>query len=75
MLRGKLDDAETQLSKAIRLDPDYIPPRLTRALIFRKRGQLNEAMTEYRSILQRVPSSEEARLGLADTLRLLGRPD
>lgn len=62
--RMKLDKKELAISdcsKAIQLNPDYIRALLRRAELYEKTDKLDEALGDYKSIVEKDPSVQHAR--------------
>ncbi|OCT86274.1 tetratricopeptide repeat protein 1 [Xenopus laevis] len=55
------DFALKDCSKAIELNPDYIRALLRRAELFEKTDKLDEALADYKSVLEKDPSAYPAR--------------
>jgi len=56
--QGRIEEAEEQYHKALRINPDFVPARAHLALIYYGRGEKEKAEAEYRHILK----SEEKRI-------------
>ncbi|XP_029439495.1 tetratricopeptide repeat protein 1 [Rhinatrema bivittatum] len=67
MKQDKTDSAITDCSKAIELNPDYIRAILRRAELYEKTEKLDEALADYKSVLEKdalVPQAREACMRL-----------
>jgi Tfp pilus assembly protein PilF len=70
---GDLDQAETYLKTAVRLDPAHFShPQLILAEIYRKRGDLPAARAALNSFLELHPDSPEAA-GIRQKMASLGQ--
>ena len=73
---GRTDEAIAQLGLYVAdrpLDPSRIPAHLLRGEALRSAGRLNEAVAEFRTVLQQAPHHLPAREDLGDALSSLGR--
>ncbi|KAM5217762.1 tetratricopeptide repeat protein 1 [Hipposideros larvatus] len=61
MKQDKKELAIRDCSKAIQLNPDYIRAILRRAELYEKTDKLDEALEDYKSILEKDPSIQHAR--------------
>lgn len=61
MKQDKKEVAITDCSKAIQLNPTYIRAILRRAELYEKTDKLDEALEDYKSILEKDPSVHQAR--------------
>lgn len=61
MKQDKKDTAITDCSKAIQLNPTYIRAILRRAELYEKTDKLDEALEDYKSVLEKDPSVHQAR--------------
>uniref|UniRef100_A0A8C3VPG3 Tetratricopeptide repeat protein 1 n=1 Tax=Catagonus wagneri TaxID=51154 RepID=A0A8C3VPG3_9CETA len=61
MKQDKKEMAISDCSKAIQLNPDYIRAILRRAELYEKTDKLDEALEDYKSILEKDPSVHQAR--------------
>nr|XP_020664945.1 tetratricopeptide repeat protein 1 [Pogona vitticeps]XP_020664946.1 tetratricopeptide repeat protein 1 [Pogona vitticeps] len=62
--RMKQDEKETAISdcsKALELNPDYIKALLRRAELYEKTEKLDEALEDYKNVLEKDPSIRQAR--------------
>nr|XP_033807628.1 tetratricopeptide repeat protein 1-like [Geotrypetes seraphini] len=59
--QDKMDSAIADCSKAIVLNPDYIRAILRRAELYEKTEKLDEALADYKSVLERDPSVPQVR--------------
>ncbi|KAM4547613.1 tetratricopeptide repeat protein 1 [Fundulus diaphanus] len=55
------DEAISDCSRAIGLDPDYLRALLRRAELYEKTEKLDEALEDYKQVLERDPSNSGAR--------------
>lgn len=61
MKQDKKEMAISDCSKAIQLNPNYIRAILRRAELYEKTDKLDEALEDYKSILEKDPSVHQAR--------------
>ncbi|XP_021068861.1 tetratricopeptide repeat protein 1 [Mus pahari] len=61
MKQDKKEMAITDCSKAIQLNPTYIRAILRRAELYEKTDKLDEALEDYKSLLEKDPSIQQAR--------------
>ncbi|XP_006165127.1 tetratricopeptide repeat protein 1 [Tupaia chinensis] len=61
MKQDKKETAISDCSKAIQLNPSYIRAILRRAELYEKTDKLDEALEDYKSILEKDPSIHQAR--------------
>lgn len=61
MKQDKKEAAISDCSKAIQLNPDYIRALLRRAELYEKADRLDEALEDYKSVLEKDPSVPQAR--------------
>uniref|UniRef100_A0A3B3Z5Q2 Uncharacterized protein n=1 Tax=Poecilia mexicana TaxID=48701 RepID=A0A3B3Z5Q2_9TELE len=59
--RLHLDEAISDCSRAIDLDPEYLRALLRRAELYEKSEKLDEALEDYKKVLERDPSHSGAR--------------
>ncbi|HTU00670.1 MAG TPA: tetratricopeptide repeat protein [Candidatus Sulfotelmatobacter sp.] len=59
--KGRLADAEYELSEALRLEPGHIKAHWLRALCLEKAGRPAEALIEYRWVRSQAGNSMEGR--------------
>ena len=62
--KGKLDHAITDFHKAIAFDPNFTPAYNTRGLAYEKMGDKEQAIADYRKVLEIDPSNQKAKEGL-----------
>ncbi|XP_015257011.1 PREDICTED: tetratricopeptide repeat protein 1 [Cyprinodon variegatus] len=55
------DEAITDCTRAIELDPEYLRALLRRAELYEKTEKLDEALEDYKQVLERDPSNSVAR--------------
>jgi tetratricopeptide (TPR) repeat protein len=67
---GQYADAITYSQQALELDPLLISCHYTIALALRSQGRLDEAVSQYRYLVQVSPDDRQARLELARTLAM-----
>lgn len=68
---GKLDEAAAHAAEALRINPNYISPRLNLAVIAQGKGDTERAVELYREALQLRPEPK-ARIGFASVLMAKG---
>jgi tetratricopeptide (TPR) repeat protein len=68
---GHIDAATVLLERAIALDPKLAPARLALADALAAGGRAEEAIAQYREVLQALPGNDAAHAGLAMTLRVV----
>ncbi|NXU58756.1 TTC1 protein, partial [Turnix velox] len=61
MKQDKTEAALSDCSKAVALDPNYIRALLRRAELYEKTEKLDEALEDYKAILEKDPSIHQAR--------------
>ncbi|XP_040429673.1 tetratricopeptide repeat protein 1 [Cygnus olor] len=61
MKQGKTEAALSDCSKAVELDPNYIRALLRRAELYEKTEKLDEALEDYKAVLEKDPSVHQAR--------------
>ncbi|KAM8974168.1 tetratricopeptide repeat protein 1 [Pelodytes ibericus] len=61
MKQEKNEDAIKDCTKAIELNPDYIRALLRRAELYEKTDKLDEALADYKSVMERDTSCTQAR--------------
>jgi tetratricopeptide (TPR) repeat protein len=66
--RGDIDNAITELNKAIAIYPDYIDARNKLGIQYLKRKLLTEAAEQFKAILEKNPKYYNARLNLGIVL-------
>jgi Flp pilus assembly protein TadD len=62
---GDLEEAETQLSRALELAPGHPVAQNELGIVYRRTGRLAEARDSYESVLERYPAFHPARKNLA----------
>jgi serine/threonine-protein kinase len=70
--RGRNEDAVALMERALRIDPGSLDSKLMRASFLAHAGQIDEAITEYRSVAKADPSNPDPLYGMADVLRRRG---
>lgn len=65
MKKGKLDDAENNLKKALEIDPDNPVANNELGILYRKTGRFAEARTTYEKLLGKYPRYPVANKNLA----------
>jgi len=68
---GKLDRAAAHAAEALRINPNYVSPRLNLAVIAQEKGDTERAVELYREALGLKPDSK-ARIGFASALMAKG---
>ncbi|XP_075622316.1 tetratricopeptide repeat protein 1 isoform X2 [Balearica regulorum gibbericeps] len=61
MKQDKTEAALSDCSKAVELDPNYIRALLRRAELYEKTEKLDEALEDYKAVLEKDPSVHQAR--------------
>lgn len=61
LLASRLEDAVTQLSKTIELNPVYAPPRYALGLVYEQQGKDTEALREFQAFVA-LASRQDTRL-------------
>lgn len=69
-LMGKEDDALKALDKGLAIDPEFIPTLLQRGKIFKRKGDLGQAIICFEKILQKNPDHIAALNNLANVFQL-----
>ncbi len=76
LVRGQIQEREEQrvadFDRAVELDPDNVAVWQTRAFYYLVRGEVDKAIADFNSLLQRDESNLLAQLAIADTLMKLG---
>ncbi|TDU31176.1 putative TPR repeat methyltransferase [Panacagrimonas perspica] len=75
MLRNDYAGAETQLARAIELDPKQIPPRVNLAVLRRNQGRMDDALKMLQALQDEVPHHPLVSHAMGNLLRLLGKTD
>jgi tetratricopeptide (TPR) repeat protein len=70
---GAEEEAQTELERAVELDPALLDARLTLAGLLVRRGRLEDALKQFGGALEHHPKALEAHLGRATVLLLAGR--
>ena len=70
---GRLDDAMTSYSQALKIKPDYAEAHCNLGTILENFGQLDKAEANYRRALEIKPEFAVAHSNLGNTLRALGQ--
>ncbi|MBF0475521.1 MAG: tetratricopeptide repeat protein [Deltaproteobacteria bacterium] len=73
--QGKLQEASSHLSQALRLKPDYIDAHNNLGMILMDRGDLNRAREHYLQILQIKPTDSMAYLSLGKIMFRQGKTE
>jgi tetratricopeptide (TPR) repeat protein len=66
-------DASSHYYDALAVDPGFSPSRANLARLLFDAGMLEEALQQYRRLVETAPDSAEGYVGLAETLLRLGR--
>lgn len=72
--QAKMDDAMDAYRKAVKLDGSMVEARVRLARAQLQRGQLPDAATQLRDIVQHDPTNTQAMELLGDAMRDLGKP-
>ncbi len=72
VIKGETELGRLQFEEAMKLRPDYIPPRLALAQLHLKKGEFPKTLEDIRQILQLEPSNIFARLIRSSALIGLG---
>ena len=67
-MEGKLDEAVTELQKALELRPDSADIHMHLGDLFLARGQTADAIVHYKKAVELSPNNEEARRKLDDVM-------
>jgi thioredoxin-like negative regulator of GroEL len=59
MEKGQEEKAEAQLTEAVRRDPDFVKPRLSLGVFFKKSGRLDEARAQFDKVKELDPANVE----------------
>ena len=70
--RGRAGDAIALMERALRIDPGNDASKMMKANFLVQAGRLDDAIADYRAIVQAAPANPEARYGLAEALRRKG---
>jgi protein O-GlcNAc transferase len=73
--RARPDDASKHYYDALAVDPGFAPSRANLARLLFNAGMLEEALVQFKRLVEIAPDSPEAAQGLAETLLRLGRVD
>lgn len=71
VVKGELDRAAAHAAEALRINPNYVSPRLNLAVIAQEKGDTERAVELYREALGLRPDSK-ARIGFASALMAKG---
>jgi tetratricopeptide (TPR) repeat protein len=71
---GHLNEALTQIDKALVIDPKHVRAYIVRALIFIAMRRADQALIDTKQALEIDPNSLQARIVLAQALLILGHP-
>lgn len=72
---GGLDEAESNLRRALQMDPDMVIPRYRLAEVLQESGKLDKAAHHYRQVLRLDPGYGEANIGLGIIYKQQGQFD
>lgn len=75
MTLDKLQDANTYIDKALQLEPGNVDARFNRAMLYKKRGDLDEASKVLQALLKDQPNHTKALLLMARILFLQRKYD
>jgi tetratricopeptide (TPR) repeat protein len=70
--RGRIDEAEREYQKALRLDPKAVPPLANLAVLYEKRGDIPKAETTFEEVLRLSPTHTISAVHLARLQRKRG---
>jgi tetratricopeptide (TPR) repeat protein len=70
--RGRIDEAEREYQKALRLDPKAVPPLANLAVLYEKRGEIPRAETAFEEVLRLSPTHTISAVHLARLQRKRG---
>lgn len=71
--QARPDEASRHYYEALAVDPGFEPARANLARLLFDAGMLEEALVQFKRLVEVAPRSAEAQLGLAETLLRLGR--
>jgi tetratricopeptide (TPR) repeat protein len=75
LAKGTLDQAETHLSEALRLDPNYADAYYNMGQLMLRRKNLDEAIRYLSQAVQLVPDDAQSHYKLAEALAQQKQPD
>ncbi len=70
--RGRAADAAALVDRALRVNPGSLESRINRADFLAHAGRLDEAIAQYRAVVEAEPALASAHFGLADALKRRG---
>ncbi len=73
--QARPDEASRHYYAALAVDPGFSPSRANLARLLFDAGMLEEALVQFKRLVEVAPDSAEAQQGLAETLLRLGRVD
>ncbi|MFN2532521.1 MAG: tetratricopeptide repeat protein [Pyrinomonadaceae bacterium] len=73
--QGKLDDAETLLTRAAKIDPNFVPVHMNLALLYLLKNSPEKTILELRQVIILEPNNDEANYKLARLLLSGGQTD
>jgi putative PEP-CTERM system TPR-repeat lipoprotein len=75
LAEGKLQQAEAAIVRALQLDPSDLDARFNRAMLYKKRGEMDQSRKILKGIIEDVPSNTKSLLLLARIAFLEGKYD
>jgi tetratricopeptide (TPR) repeat protein len=71
--QARPDEASRNYYEALAVDPGFGPSRANLARLLFDAGMLEEALVQFKRLIEATPEAPEAHVGLAETLLRLGR--
>jgi protein O-GlcNAc transferase len=71
--QARPDEASRHYYEALAVDPGFEPARANLARLLFDAGMLEEALVQFKRLVEAAPNSSQAQAGLAETLLRLGR--
>ena len=68
MQKGQLDEAQTHLQKAIKIDPRFAKAHNSLGVLLVRRGKWDEAMDQFQETLRIDPANKDAEKNLAQEI-------